>query len=149
MKLYMMILFLFFVGCSRSATSVFKKDEIYAQNIQYTKIAKLSQNDKIEAIFNITYLNSVDSSRWDTGKQYFLIGSYLSDKNLEVTITLNDTKKLTTITLPKDVEKNIAFKNKWADYKIFVFKDIEDTKTLNLNILDNFKHSISVKFTKE
>ena len=28
----------FFVGCSQSATSVFKKDPIYAQNIQYTKI---------------------------------------------------------------------------------------------------------------
>ena len=32
-------------------------------------------------MFNITYLNSVDTSKWDNDKQNFLIGAYTFDNN--------------------------------------------------------------------
>ena len=85
------------VGCSQSATSVFDRDPIYAQNVQYSKVIKFVDKDTVNAIFNITYLNSVDSSQWDNDKQNFLIGSYTFDNNeTSFELDMNEQKQITS-----------------------------------------------------
>ena len=152
LKLLIFWAFIAFQGCSQSATSVFNQDPIYAQNIQYTKIAKILENEEVKAIFNLTYLNSVDSSKWDNGKQNFIMGAYYSDDNRSnYKIMMNDQNisKTTIIDKESKLYKNIAFKNNWATYKIIIFDDTEE-KTLNLKFisLDN-NISTSISFLKE
>jgi len=139
------------LGCSQSATSVFEKDPIYAQNIQYTKVIKSIAKDDVQAIFNITYLNSVESSKWDNEKQNFLIGSYTFNNNPnEFHLSMNDTIP-TNITLVKKTDslyKDIAFKNNWATYKIVSFAAVKDTN-LTLQYTHPEYKTISVNFIKE
>ena len=80
-----------FSGCSQSATSVFERDPLYAQNIQYSKVIKVVEKENVNAIFNITYLNSVDSWKWNDDQQHFLIGTYTVDNNAsQYKLTMND-----------------------------------------------------------
>jgi hypothetical protein len=137
-------------GCSQSATSVFNKDPIYAQNIQYTKIAKVIQDNNVVAIFNITYLNST-SSKWNNNKQNFLIGLYCFNKdNNDFDIMMNDQNatEIQTIGPTDPLYKNIAFKNHWATYKVFTFEDSDDL-TLVLKITNPKFQDIAISFQKE
>ena len=139
------------LGCSQSATSVFDKDPLYAQNMQYTKIIKAVEKNNVDAIFNITYLNSVDSSKWDNDKQHFLIGSYSVDNNLsEYVLTMNGLPKISSQTISKEdqIYKDIPFKNHWGDYNIITFDD-SDEKILTLMYRYNQDQNISTTFIKE
>ena len=80
-KILIFTLVMVLFGCSKSATSVFEKDPIYGQNMQYSKLITISEEDTVKAIFNITYLNSVNAKKWDNKKQNFLIGKYVIDNN--------------------------------------------------------------------
>jgi len=139
------------LGCSQSATSVFEKDPIYAQNIQYTKVIKSIAKDDVQAIFNITYLNSVESSKWDNEKQNFLIGAYTFNNNPnDFHLSMNDTIPTDTTLVKKtdSLYKDIAFKNNWATYKIVSFTDLKDTN-LTLQYTHPKYKTISVNFIKE
>ena len=141
----------FFYGCSQSATAVFKKEPIYAQNLQYTKIGKLIVKDEVKALVNITYLNSVDSLKWNNGNQNFLVGIYIPNKvNENYNLQLNDNNCTNSNIVQKsdNLYKNIAFKNHWADYYIFNFNDIEG-KTIKLVYSDDKGNSIAITFVKE
>ena len=141
-------------GCSQSATSVFKKDPIYAQNVQYSKVIKSIEGQNINAIFNITYLNSVDSDKWNNGKQNFLIGSYTFDNKNDFQLTLNNQKQTSSkIVLKSDpMYKNIAFLNNWAEYKIVSFDQV-NYKTDNDLLVIEYTHpkynTITASFVKE
>ena len=140
------------LGCSQSATSVFSKDPIYAQNIQYSKIIKSVENENINAIFNITYLNSVDKSIWNNDKQNFLIGTYFFDSNeTNFQLYLNDKKQVSTKKVSKNdpLYKNIAFRNSWANYNIVSFEDIENIKNLTITYTHPKYKTISTSFLKE
>ena len=142
----------FIAGCSQSATSVFKKDPIYAQNIQYTKIGKIIVKDEVTALVNVTYLNSVDSSKWDNGKQNFIVGLYISDEKSDETyeLTINNKKyeDIKDISKEDAIYENIAFRNNWAAYSIMTFDDIED-KTINLLYSDTKENNTTISFIKE
>jgi len=141
-------------GCSQSATSVFDKDPIYAQNVQYSKVIKSIEGQKINAIFNITYLNSVDSDKWDNGKQNFLIGSYaINNDKADFDLTLNNQKQSKSKIISKSdpIYKNIAFLNNWAEYEIISFDNIHNSKNQVLTI--QYTHpkynTIRTTFVKE
>lgn len=141
------------IGCSQSATSVFKKDPIYAQNIQYTKIGKIIVKNEVLALVNVTYLNSVDSSKWDNGKQNFLVCSYVTDeKSNEIyNLTLNGKgyEKIVNISKDDDIYKNIAFRNNWGKYSVMTFDNAENNSTITLLYSDTKKHSTKISFIKE
>lgn len=140
-----------FLGCSQSATSVFNKDPLYAQNIQYSKVLKSIEKENVNAIFNITYLNSVDSSKWDNDKQNFLIGSYTFDNNqTDFKLSMNNMSIINSKPVKKTdkIYKNIAFKNHWATYSIVTFNNTE-SKTITLQYTHPNYKNISVSFTKE
>lgn len=140
------------IGCNQSATSVFKKDPIYAQNLQYTKLIKvLNKDQEIEAIVNITYLNSVDSKKYNNNSQNFLVGIYKEDLNTtNYMLSMNELLNVNIKAIDKDsVEyKNIAFKNNWAEYYIYTFVDLE-TKVLTLKYFNPNVGKGSVSFEKE
>lgn len=131
-SLFFVFVVVFFTACSQSATSVFKKDPIYAQNLQYTKVAKVVKDDEVKVILNVTYLNSVDTSKWDNKKQNFLISVYETNsvESNEHNLTLEKKTYISKKEIEKSSElyKNIALKNKWAKYFTYSFEDIEGEK---------------------
>lgn len=150
-NILILMLSIILLGCSQSATSVFNRDSLYAQNIQYSKVIKVIKKNTVTAIFNITYLNSVDSSKWDNDKQNFLIGTYTIDDNAsQYILNMNGLKQLSSKEITKDdqIYKNIAFRNHWAKYKIVTFDDtIEKILTLTYTYSDN--KNITTSFIKE
>lgn len=153
-KNFLALLFfsLFFTSCEQSATSVFPtKDKSLSQNIQYTKIVKLVKENNVETLFNITYLNSV-YDKFDNDKQNFLIGFYDSNDKLldNFTFRLNEKESIETKEIDKnsDFYNNIAFKNRWASYKIISFNDVEE-KTVVLDIYESENKVSTISFIKE
>ncbi|MDC0933168.1 hypothetical protein OAR97_04905 [Arcobacteraceae bacterium] len=139
------------IGCSQSATSVFEKDAIYAQNVQYSKVIKSVEKETINGLFNITYLNSTDKEQWNNNNQNFLVGTYVFDNNEDdFKIYLNDKKAISSQIIKKDnpLYKNIAFRNDWAKYKIISFSNVQN-KTLTIKYTHPTFNTISTTFTKE
>lgn len=142
---------LILAGCSQSATSVFDRDPIYAQNVQYSRVIKSVEKDTVHAIFNITYLNSVDSKRWDNNKQNFLIGTYTFDNNeTQFVLDMNEKPQLSSLKVLKTdpIYENIAFRNSWAKYTIVSFED-DNNKSVILKYSHPILNTISTTFIKE
>lgn len=142
---------LLIAGCDQSATSVFKKEPIYGQNIQYTQVVKIMEDKEVKAVLNVTYLNSSNPKVWDNGKQNFLVGIYTTneDKN-DYPLTMNDNpvKKIKAIDKNDKIYKNIAFRNTWAKYQILTFDDV-DEKTLTIKYDYDYNSNTNLTFTKE
>jgi len=139
------------LGCSQSATSVFDTNPSYGQHVQYSKVIKSISGENVNAIFNITYLNSVDTLRWDNNTQNFLIGAYTFDHNEnDFNLTMNNkvqvSKKEVFKTDP--LYKNIAFRNGWAKYYVITFEN-SDKKILTIKYTHPKFQSIQTTFQKE
>ncbi|MEA3498301.1 MAG: hypothetical protein U9R16_04495 [Campylobacterota bacterium] len=144
-------LIVLFSGCSRDATTGFKKEPIYAQNMQYTQVGKIIKNNEVVSLINVTYLNSVDSTKWDNDKQNFLVGIYMPDENgVDTSLTMNTQSPVSTKEIKKDdaIYQNIALRNNWADYNIITFNDTEE-KTVTLNYSYSNDNNTTISFTKE
>ena len=140
-----------FSGCSRTATTGFTKDPIYAQNLQYTKVGKIIKDKEVEFLANVTYLNSVDSSKWNNGRQNFLVGTYITNKNNAIySSTVNGELPILIEDIGKDdkMYENIALINKWADYQILSFNDTNNTNVV-LIYSSSQDNNTSVSFVKE
>jgi len=142
---------LLFTACNQSATSVLNKEPIFGQNLQYSKVGKIVIDKEVQALINVTYLNSVDTKIWDNDKQNFLIGTYIAeDNNTTYSLTLNGNSEISTSKLPKNepIFQNIALKNNWASYQITTFDDVEE-KQLHLVFKDSLGHNTTITFEKE
>ena len=130
------ILVIFFTSGCTSAAFVTKKNELYAQQVQYTKVNKIIMNDKIKAIFNATYLNAASSNKWNNSKQNFLVTFYQTNTRYNYKITLNDKDPISIKDITKDdkIYANIALRNSWSKYKIISFANTDD---LILNLKAN------------
>jgi len=149
--LSMTTLALSFTACNQSATSVLNKEPIFGQNLQYTKVGKIVINKEVQALVNITYLNSVDSKAWDNDKQNFLIGTYIAENHdTTYSLTMNGNKEIATSKIPQNdpIFQNIALKNNWASYQITTFDDVEETK-LELVFKDTLDNNATISFIKE
>lgn len=143
-----------FIGCVRDATTGFDKDSIYAQNLQYTKIAKIITDNEVEVLLNITYLNSTDSKEWNNGYQNFLVSKYFTDDTKIVKDSFTLSNQLATfskvVNKTDKIYKNIALRNNWADYKIISFKSTDDLlKTISIQYNYNNESLVATTFTKE
>jgi hypothetical protein len=139
----------FISGCT-SAAFVTKKNELYAQQLQYTKVNKIIVDDKIKAIFNATYLNAANSDKWDNGKQNFLVTFYQTGTRYNYKITLNDKDPISKKDITKDdkLYTNITLRNSWSKYKIISFANTDDL-VLNLKVNCDILGSISVGFNRK
>jgi hypothetical protein len=140
-----------FTACSQSASSVLNKDPIYAQNLQYTKVGKIINSGEVQAIVNVTYLNSVDAKKYNTnGTQNFIIGTYVvDDKYNSYSLKMNGQ----TPTSKKEISKedklyeNIAYRNHWGKYHFVTFNDTKDDNiTINYS---NKNNTTTLTFIKE
>ena len=151
-------LLLIFTGCSGSALKYFDKEDGFVQNVQYTKIMKIVNKNDVKAIATITYLNSADSTKWDNGKQNFIISLYITDKDKdccvvdltvlkEKKIQLNETQieyeEVDVASLEERVIKKsdllydtIPLRNNWAEYKLVSYdnKEFEDIDILTFKL---------------
>jgi len=119
------------IGCTIKEVPTFDIKNEYAQNLQYTKIKKISKNNKILAIISITYLNSVDSKRWNDGFQNILISVYKNnslDNQDILKVTMNNNKLTSYKKLEKEDElyEDIAIKNRWSEYYILSYIDTKE-----------------------
>jgi uncharacterized lipoprotein YehR (DUF1307 family) len=149
--LSLVTLTLSFTACNQSATSVLNKEPIFGQNLQYTKVAKIVIDKEVQALVNITYLNSVDSKAWDNDKQNFLVGTYIAEETKATyTLTMNGNKEISTSKVPQNdkIFENIALKNNWASYQITTFDDTKETK-LELVFKDSLENNATISFIKE
>lgn len=140
-----------FTACNQSATSVLKKDPIYAQNLQYTKIGKIIENKEVKALVNITYLNSVEPKKYNNGKQHFLVGTYTTnDFNEGYTLKMNGQalENIEEVDRNSEIYKNIAFRNGWSKYQIISYNDTKET-TISLFYSDLNNNGTIVTFIKE
>jgi len=160
---FLSLLILFLSGC-QSAMSIFsKRDGQYEKSLQYTKIGTLTYKNSTKAIINITYLNSVDSKKWDDQYQNFLVGIYMSDKNINETfinnpnykLTLNNNKFISSTVLTKknSLYNNIPLKNPWAKYYILTFKKdklfYNNNQILSLKYANPLFGKVQLSFQKE
>lgn len=163
--------FIIFTGCSQSAFKYFDKSEEFVQNAQYTQVLKIVENDIVKAMANITYLNSADSEKWDNGKQNFIIGQYIIEKenaNYSLDLIVEKRKKIqldkdnieyeiikyqpssTKVIDKKDsLYSQIPFRNSWAEYKLVTFEDIKEDKRFSFVFKDNKQNSVKTTFIKE
>ncbi|MEA3553284.1 MAG: hypothetical protein U9R39_02645 [Campylobacterota bacterium] len=140
-----------FSGCSRTATTGFQKDPIYAQNLQYTKVGKIVKNNEVEFLVNVTYLNSADSSKWNNDRQNFLVGTYITNKDdttYEATVDNLEPLLIEDIDKDDNMYQHIALLNKWADYKILSFSD-NNTTNVVLRYSSSNDNNVSLSFIKE
>ncbi len=139
-------------GCSRSASSVIDKDPVYAQNLQYSKVGKIIKNNEVQALLNVTYLNSVNRKKYNSDKkQNFIIGTYqIQNDDSKYSLTMNDQNPTTTRIITKDDElyKNIALKNHWGKYELVTFEDTKSEKIIIKYSNDN-NQSTTLDFIKE
>jgi hypothetical protein len=142
---FYLILFVIFLSGCQSAMNVFDKtDTQYERGLQHTIVKPIVYKDETKAIINITYLNAIDSSKWDDEYQNFLVGIYiLEDNEIKTTqflhnsrylLTMNNKKfiKYTLFTKENALYKNIPLKNPWARYYIISFDKNENYQNLNL-----------------
>lgn len=157
MKNYFILIFfiLFYSGCNQSATSVFKKDPLYGQYLQYTKIEKIIKHkDEVDSLFNITYLNSANKKLYnDKNNQCFLIGLYDNHESniTNYSITLDDKNpiKISKIDINSEDSKLVPLKNRWANYYIINFNQVlEDLLVLKIKQISTNKE-LKVNFIKE
>ncbi|MCK5109904.1 MAG: hypothetical protein KAQ94_00165 [Arcobacteraceae bacterium] len=125
---------LMFVGC-QSGLSVFDKTGTqYEKGLQYTKVNFLIYENETKAIINATYLNSVNSTKWDDEYQNFLIGIYISNgQEVDYTMTMNNKTyvKISQINDDNKEYEHIPLKNPWAKYYLVSFEN-DDNKILEL-----------------
>ena len=100
--------------------NLFDKSKTYRDTIQFTKKADITNEDNnIEAMMNVTYLNPT-SKEWDSDDIHnFIIGVYSINNNIdEYKLTINNStnyKKL-KITKKMNILGSIPIENKWAKY---------------------------------
>jgi len=155
-SLFFIFFLTFFTACSPTTSlEHFSNNPIDAYSIQYTKKRDILYNKELKAMLFATYLNKI-STKYDTDEAYSFVVAvqYVneSDNKLIESITLNDKKPLSFVSLKKDSKllENIALKNNWAKYYLVEFtKDDEDeSNKLNLKFTHEDWGSATISFSK-
>ena len=137
-KIYLLLIFLFFVGCGKSSFVMIDKSPKYKEALEYTQKQQLKNYLQTLAVFRASYLNPIYPDRYKD-KEYFFIGVYIEndikDKsgldNPLFELKLNDQKpiKITKLDHKKStLIKELPLTNRWSHYYIVEFK--QQTKKL-------------------
>ncbi len=154
------IIFLFF-GCTPpSAFTFFKKDKLKANALQYTKKADIVSKRQVEAILNVTYLNSVDDE-FDDENQNFIVGVFISSDNTkeknrylnnkDYSLSMNGRKPFYVKVL-SDQHKmygHLPMFNNWSKYYLIKFNTKDDEENLNVTLQSKKHGSASLSFEAE
>lgn len=164
-KLLLLNLFIItlFIGCTPpSAFTFFKDDKLKAEAIQYTKTVQIAFDGQVQAIINVTYLNSVNDDFDEDQNQNFIVGVFIANDNEQedkqflnnpsYSLSLNGRVATYTSKL-SDQHKmygHLPIQNNWAKYYLVKFDVVEDETTLTLNFSNLEKNiSSSISFEDE
>jgi hypothetical protein len=141
-----------FVGCSNKQNQKLNQNIRYEQNLLYTRVGKIIENQNITITLNVTYLNSANRSKYNDGYQNFLISLYSQDdiKFDKEKLKMNNRKAflIEKVDTNSTLYKNIAIKNNWSDYYLVKFYNTKK-QFLILDYIDNPDNILKLKFIKE
>ncbi len=153
--LFFIILFL--GGCSPTNKFIsFKNSSLTFNTLQNTKKQDFVLNEKVKALFFVTYLNNTSNDFQSEKKEYFLVGAYLPDEEEQdifkqsYTITLNgkEINKTKLVDKNNQLFKSIALKNKWTKYYVLQFSSFKDVYDLNIKVSHFLYGNLIFKFVK-
>lgn len=164
-------LVLFAGGCSNSAFEHFDKDPEFIKNTKTTKVIKIVDDEIVKAMTNITSLNQANPTKWDNGKQNFIIGTYTIDENKEccsLELHVFHKKKIQLDEKNIEYEKkilipfeekiilkddplynSIPLRNNWATYKLVSYEDSEEIQDFHFTFKDKVNNSVKITFSKD
>ena len=145
---------LFLVSCSsKSALEHFNKSDLEVRAFQESKKGDYIENGSPKIIVWATYLNNVDSKKYDKYEQ-FLISVYTSNsdiqsiKELKYDFKLNDENSFYIEKVQKTDEiLKLISKNNWGEYYLIMFNKTEDDN-LSLKLSKNSNELIDLSFVK-
>lgn len=169
--LFLSLLSTLFIGCSsNSALTHFNKEEIATRAMQHTKKTDLIYKKEIKVILWATYLNNIDSKRFDLDNETFLVSVYFADskvqdinkKNYRFTLTekksndeneemkIINTNPISIKEIRKDnkIYKDILGNNGWGKYYLLEFKEQKKKYKLNLKLENPKTTSVQLNFEK-
>ena len=157
-----LFLIILFIGCTPpSALSFFQDDELKANAVQYTQKSDISHKGEVEAIFNATYLNSIDED-FDDENQNFIVGIFITrdntkDKNRflnnkNFTLSMNDRNAtyIDELHVQHKMYGHIPIYNNWAKYYVAKFDTNETEESLSIKLYSKkHKKSAVISFEAE
>jgi len=140
-KIFLLILTIFFIGCSSKVADIFHKDTKYITLTQYTQRGQLVNSLDTIALINATYINPILKES-NTTKNYeiFIIGVYndndykgyekggIFNKNYKLTMNDMNFTKATKADIKKLNLTTYPFYNKWMKYYKVYFPKTKESK---------------------
>ncbi|RXJ89272.1 hypothetical protein CRV01_11705 [Arcobacter sp. CECT 8983] len=155
---FILFLALFFSACAdkTSALNYFEKDKLSAKAIQYTKKRDLLNNNEVEALIFVTYLNYVDEKYKSDTIETFILGVQIANKDKEnffkdsYKLLLNEKESVSLKGLETDSKlvSSIPLKNPWARYYLVKFNNKEKERELNLEFIHSKYGTATLSFQK-
>jgi len=149
LKTTLLFTLLLLVGCGSKQPN---PDAKYEQNLLYTKVGKVIQNNEVKMLLYVTYLNSAKKEKYSDIYQNFLVSVY-SKNNIQLDsekfkMNNRDLFYIKKIDKTSSLYKDIALRNSWSDYYIIKFYNTKK-KYLNLDYFYDDKNIIKIRFKKE
>ncbi|WP_417332222.1 hypothetical protein [Halarcobacter sp.] len=155
---FILFLALYFTGCAdkTSALNHFENDKLSAKAIQYTKKRDLLNNNEVEALIFVTYLNNVDEKYESDNIETFILGVQIANKDNEnffkdsYKLVLNEKESVSLKGLDSNstLVNSIPLKNPWARYYLVKFNNKEELRELNLEFIHTKYGTASLSFQK-
>jgi len=155
--LFLSILSTIFIGCSSTtALKHFKKNEIEAKAMQYTKKADVIINEEQKVLLWATYLNNIDIKEFQSDYETFITSLYFINSDIQdikengYSFYLNTKKPISIeeISYENKMYKDILSKNTWGKYYLVKFKKNKKSDKLILTLSNTNANSAKLTFEK-
>lgn len=155
--LFLSILSTIFIGCSSTtALKHFKKNEIEAKAMQYTKKADVIINEEQKVLLWATYLNNIDIKEFQSDYETFITSLYFINSNTQdikengYSFYLNTKKPISIeeISYENKIYTDILSKNTWGKYYLVKFKKNKKSDKLILTLSNTNTNSAKLMFEK-
>ncbi|WP_121626158.1 hypothetical protein [Poseidonibacter antarcticus] len=155
--LFLSILSTIFIGCSSTtALKHFKKNEIEAKAMQYTKKADVIINEEQKVLLWATYLNNIDIKEFQSDYETFITSLYFINSDTQdikengYSFYLNTKKPISIeeISYENKMYKDILSKNTWGKYYLVKFKKNKKSDKLILTLSNTNANFAKLTFEK-
>ena len=155
--LFLSILSTIFIGCSSTtALKHFKKNEIEAKAMQYTKKADVIINEEQKVLLWATYLNNIDIKEFQSDYETFITSLYFINSDIQdikengYSFYLNTKKPISIeeISYENKMYKDILSKNTWGKYYLVKFKKNKKSDKLILTLSNTNANFAKLTFEK-
>lgn len=149
-NIFLILVFSIFIsGCLRDTTALthFKKTNLNANAVQYTKKRDLINNSSAKAMLFVTYLNKIDEKyNSEDNKTLFLVGTHFIDKSDHdyskngyiLTINNKEPENIKEVDNNSILVRQIPLKDLWGKYYLITLENQENVSSFNIK-LSNIK----------